>query len=82
MPTLAEQVVDWEALGEVVVTSIVAGVGITAVFALAILGATRAVDVRRDGQAVAAVAYWALMVLAFAVVIAAIVVGIVVMTQK
>ena len=51
-------------------------------FALAILGATRAVDVRRDGHAGAAVAYGALTVVAFAVVVAAIVVGIVVMTQK
>jgi hypothetical protein len=82
MPPLADKVVDWAALGQVVVTSLAAGVGITAMFALAILGATRAVDVRRDGHAAAALAYGALMAVAFAVVVAAVVAGIVVMTQK
>ncbi len=82
MPLVADPVVDWNALGEVVVTSLAAGVGVTAVFALSILGATRAVDVRRDGHPTAAVGYVALAVVAFVAVVAAVAVGIIVMTQK
>ncbi len=73
---------DWAALFEVIWSSLAAGVGVTCVFALGILGATRAVDLRRDGHATAAGAYAVLMVLAFVVVGAAVVFGIVVMTQK
>ena len=79
---LADPVVDWAAVLEVVWSSLLAGVGVTSVFALGILGATRAMDLRRDGQAVAAGAYAVLMALAFAIVVAAVVFGIVVMTQK
>lgn len=79
---LAESVVDWGAVLKVVWSSLAAGIGVTAAFALAILGATRAVDLRRDGRAFAAGGYAALMVLAFAGVVAAVVFGIVVMTQK
>ena len=42
-------VVDWEALLDVVVASLVAGVGVTITFSLAIYGATRFAEVRRDG---------------------------------
>ena len=82
MTALADSVVDWAALLEVVYSSFLAGIGVTAVFAVAILGATRAVDARRDGGSVVASFYAALTVLAFAVVIAAVGFGIVVMTTK
>jgi len=79
---VAAPVVDWGALFEVVWSALVAGVGVTGVFALGILGATRAVDLRRDGHGPAAGLYALLMALAFAGVLAAVVFGIVVMTQK
>lgn len=82
MTPLADPVVEWSAVFHVVWASLLAGIGVTAAFALAILGATRAVEMRRDGHAVAAGAYLVLLALALAVVAGAVVFGIVVMTQK
>ena len=82
MAPLGEPTVDWGALLEVVWTSLLGGIGVTAVFALAILGASRAEYHRRDGRVAAAGAYGLMMALAFLGVLAAVVFGIVVMTQK
>jgi hypothetical protein len=80
---LAAPVVDWGTLGEVVLYSLAAGVGVAICFSLAIVGATRFTEVRRDGgTGVAAVAYGALAALALAATLAAVVIGIVVMTSK
>ena len=79
---LADAVIDWDALLEVLWASVLGGVGVTAVFALAILGATRAVYMHRDGHVLAAGAYAALMVIAAVVVVAAVIFGVVVMTSK
>ena len=81
-PPIADPAVDWNALLEVLWASAVGGVGVTAAFALAILGTTRAVDLRRDGHAVAAGLYGMLAAVAFAAVVAAVVLGIVFMTSK
>jgi hypothetical protein len=69
-------------LVQVIWTSLAAGIGVTAVFALAIFGATVAVDLRRDGRPGEATVFGVLGLLALAVVAAALVFGIVVMTQK
>lgn len=82
MRPLADAVIDWSALLEVLWASLVGGVGVTTTFALAILGATRAVDLRRDGHALAAGAYGVLAALATTAVIAAIIFGVIVMTSK
>ena len=79
---LADAVVDWGALLEVVWTALVGGIGVTALFAFAMLGATRAVDLRRDDNAAAAGAYAVLTVVALTAVAVAVVLGILVMTQK
>ena len=79
---IAESVIDWDALLSVLWVSLLGGIGVTAAFAFAILGATRAADVRRDGRLAAAGVYALLMILAVAVVAAAVVFGVVVMTQK
>jgi hypothetical protein len=79
---IGDPVVDWNALLDVVWASLVGGVGVTIAYAIFILGATRAVDLRRDGHALAAVAYVAVAGLAFATVVAAVVLGIVFMTAK
>ncbi len=81
-PLLADSVIDWGALLNVVWASLLGGVGVTAAFALALLGATRAVDLRRNGHAVAAGAYVLLLVVAGATVVAAVIFGVVVMTSK
>jgi hypothetical protein len=78
-------VVDWEKLGQVVLYSLIAGVGVTVCFSLAILGATRFAEVRRSAAgagAGAAIGYGLLAVLGLAATVAAAVIGIVVMTQK
>jgi hypothetical protein len=82
MLVIGEPAVDWAAVLDVVWASFLAGVGVTAAFALAILGATRAGELRRDGRELWAGAYAGLMMIALAVVGAAVVLGIVVMTQK
>jgi hypothetical protein len=79
---IADGVVDWGALLEVVWTSLVGGIGVTAIFAVAILGATRAIDLRQNGHGAAAGAYGVLTGVALLAVAAAVVFGIIVMTQK
>jgi hypothetical protein len=73
-------VVDWDALLQVVWVSLVAGVGVTAAWAFAIVGATRSVEHGRDGRSGEAVLYATIGVAGFAAVVAAIVFGIVILT--
>ena len=73
-------VVDWDALLQVIWVSLVAGVGVTAAWAIALLGSTRALETGRDGRVAEAAFYAVIGVLALATVIAAIVFGIVILT--
>ena len=82
MTPIAEPIVDWGAVLEVIWSSLVGGIGVTAAFAIGILGATRVGVHRREGNVAVAGAYGLLMALAFAVVGVAVVFGIVVMTSK
>jgi hypothetical protein len=75
-------VIETKALLDTVIVSLVAGIGVTAVFAILIFGVTRSAEMVRDERPVAATAAGTLAVVAFAVVAGAIVLGIVVMTQK
>jgi hypothetical protein len=75
-------VVDTNALLKTVVAAFVAGVGVTLIFSLAILGAARFVDLNRDGRQAAAVAFGALTVVALAAAAALVTIGIIVMTRK
>jgi hypothetical protein len=74
--------VDSSALLQTVAASVVAGLGVTFAFSVAILGAARFSDLRVNDRPVAASAFAVLGVLGFVVVIGAIVFGIVVMTSK
>jgi hypothetical protein len=65
-----------------VAASLVAGVGVTAAFSVAIWGGARFVDLSRGGRPLAAGAAAALGGLAMAMTLAAVVIGIVVMTSK
>ena len=78
----ATTVIDWSALGKVVLGSVLLGTLVTAAFSTAILGATRAAESRRDGRSTTAVTYLVLAGFALAVCVAAVVLGIVVMTTK
>jgi hypothetical protein len=67
---------------ETVAASLIAGVGVTAAFSVAIWGGARFVDLSRDGRPLAAGAAAALGALALVTTLAAVVVGIVAMTHK
>ena len=74
-------IVDWQGILDVVIVSFVAGIGVTAIYAVAVLGVTRVLDMSRDGRSLEAGAYGILAVLAFTIVVAACVFGIFVLTQ-
>ncbi len=80
--SLAATLVDTTALWETVVASLVAGVGVTLVFSIALLGAARFAEHNREGRIGAAVAFGALALLGAAAFLAVIVFGIIVMTSK
>ena len=67
---------------ETVAASLIAGVGITAVFSLAIWSGARFADLSRDGRPLAAGAAVVLGAFALLTTLAAVIVGIVVMTSK
>jgi hypothetical protein len=75
-------IVDWDALGKVVVYSLIAVIGVTLTFSLTIVGATRFADMRREDRPVEAALFAALAAIGLAVSVGAIVLGIVVMTNK
>jgi hypothetical protein len=74
--------IDWNALLTVIWASLLAGIGVTAAYGLAILGATRAIDYGRSGRVGEATVYALIGLAGIATVLAAIVFGIVVLTQK
>ncbi len=67
---------------ETVIASLVAGVGVTTTFSVAIWGGARFVDLSRGGRPLAAGAVAAVGALALAITLAAVVFGIVVMMSK
>jgi hypothetical protein len=81
MPSLLS-VVDWNALLQTAWASVAAGLGITLAFSVAIYGAVRTVELRRDERPMAASLAGALMLLGLAVSVAGIVFGVIVMTTK
>jgi cytochrome c biogenesis protein CcdA len=75
-------IVDTTKLLDLVGVSLLAAVGVTAAFSLAILGATRFSDLRRDGRAVEAALFGVVTALALAACLGAIVYGIVEIQTK
>jgi hypothetical protein len=75
-------IVEGRALIETVIASVVAGLGITVAFSVAIRGAARFADLSREDRTAAAGLALASVGLALAVVVAGVVFGIVVMTDK
>jgi hypothetical protein len=76
--------VDGHLIWQVVYVSLLAGVGISALFSLVILGTVRAGDARRAGRGGAAVAYAALglVAVALALVAVGVVLGVQAMIDK
>lgn len=74
-------IVDWDALLTVVWASVAAGIGVTAAYGLVILGTTRAVDLSRDGRVGEAVLFGVVGAVGLVTVFAAIVFGLVVLSE-
>jgi hypothetical protein len=74
--------VEGQELLETVIASLLAGVGVTAIFAIAIWGVGRFADLSRDERTLAAGVAAAVATAALACVVAAVVIGIIVMTKK
>jgi len=75
-------IVETKELLQTIVASLIAGVGVTVVFAIAIWGVARFADLSRSERPLAAGAAATLVGLALAATLAAVVFGIVVMTRK
>jgi hypothetical protein len=75
-------IVETEALLETVAASLVAGVGITGAFSVMIFGVARFADLRRDERPLLAGLTAAVALVALAVTLGGIVLGIVAMTSK
>jgi len=75
-------IVDSGDLVRVIWVSLVAGIGVTAVFGFAILGGTRAMEHGRDGRPIEATLFGVVGAVAMAAVIAAIVLGIIALVNK
>jgi hypothetical protein len=74
--------VDGGLLVQVIWVSMLAGIGITALFSLVILGSAKAGDARRAGHGTAAAAYLTLAVVAFALFALGVVLGVQTMIEK
>lgn len=81
MTPLAE-IVHVEDLLNVIWTAFISGIGVCAVYSLAIIGFARGVDMRREGATVAAAVFFGLMLVSLAAVGALVVYGVIVMTAK
>ena len=73
-------VVDWNALGKVVLYSVVTGVGVTTVFSFAIVGVTRFDERRRSGSG--GLGYAVLAAVSALIVAAVVVEAIIIMAKK
>jgi hypothetical protein len=80
--TLAGNVVDWDLIFQVVYSALGVALAVAVAFSVAVAGSTRFADERRDGATVRATVWAVLAVLGVLVCLAAIVLGIVVMSTK
>ncbi len=79
---LADKVVEWDKILQVIYSAIGVSVAVAVAFSVAVAGATRFADERRDGAGGRAALWAVAAALGLAVCIAAIVLGIVVMSTK
>jgi hypothetical protein len=79
---IVAKIIDGHAAWQAVWTATVSGVGVTIVFSMAVLGATRSTDMRRNERPGQAALYGALALLAFACTLGAVVYAITLITTK
>lgn len=75
-------IVETKELIQTVIFALVAGIGVTAIFSVAIWGAARFVDLSQEDRRAAALAAAVAGAVALAAVVAAIIIGVIVMTSK
>lgn len=75
-------IVDPKVLGDIVLFGALAGIGVSALFGLAIVGGTRSHDARRDGLKVRAALFGALGALSLAAFLGAVGYGLVLVFSK
>ena len=74
--------INTHALVKILYTSVLAGVGVAVIFSLAILGATRSSEMRREHRIVAAVAYTALAAVGLLIAAAMVIYGLTLVAHK
>jgi hypothetical protein len=79
--SLLATVVDWSALGQTVLASLIAGVGVALSFSIGILGASKLSDPSRELGLPATLAFGAVTIFGLVATIAAIAFGLVVMVS-
>ena len=79
---IAAEIIDWNAAWQAIWTAAVAGVGVTVVFSVAVLGATRTADMRRDRRPAQAAFFGVVALAAVAGTLAAVVYAITLITTK
>ena len=82
MTKLAAEIVEWGVLLEMIYSSVAAGVGVALAFSVAVAGSTRLADELRENRMTRAVLFGLLAAVGLLACLAAIVLGIVVMTAK
>ena len=75
-------IVDTDTLSELVGASLAAGIGVTILFSLTIYGLTRFADARRSERGGAATVFGIIAAVALTACVAAVALGIAIMTQK
>jgi len=80
--TVLATIVDLDALWQTIWTAAASGVGVSIVFAITVLGATRSADLRREGRGAVASLYGLVAFTGLAGTAAAIVYAIVLITSK
>jgi hypothetical protein len=75
-------IVDTDALWQTIAAALVAGIGTTLVFSLAILGVARFAEASRDGRSLVSALFAGLALLGLLATAAAIAFGVIVMTTK
>jgi cytochrome c biogenesis protein CcdA len=78
----AADIVDWGVLFEMIYSALAAGLGVALAFSLAVAGSTRFADEMRENRPTRAALYGVMAAFGLLVCLAAIVLGIVVMTAK
>ena len=74
--------IDVQVLWKLVASSLAGGIGVTLAFSVAVYGATRFLDLRRDGHSVVAGAFAAIAAIALAAVAAGVVWAVSILAEK